>query len=146
MQGTELKCSHLTAQSGNKEIHTEIKLTLPNLIEQTMWAVFPVMETGSYEPSSPPPWADVGNALKWCHRNKTDNWKWLGKAVFTSAEGCAIEGCAPVSCSRHTEWEVRLVFLPKMQVPSKVKDHRVKIFPGHRLSLYRTTGLHEGLE
>ena len=51
-----------------------------------------------------------------------------------------------MSRSRHTEWEVCLVFLPKMQVPSKVKDHRIKIFPGHRLSLYRTTGLHEGLE
>lgn len=35
MEGTELKCSHWTAQSGNKKIHTEIKLTLPNLIEQT---------------------------------------------------------------------------------------------------------------
>ena len=76
--------------------------------------------------------------------------KWLGKAALASAEGCATEGCAPLSGSKHTKWEVHLVFLLKMQVPSsgssKVKDHRVTILPGHRLSFYWTTGLHEGHE
>ena len=40
----------------------------------------------------------IGNALKWCCRNKTDNQKWLGKVkkkgekkLFTSAEVCATD-------------------------------------------------------
>ena len=87
MEGTELKCSHLTARSGNKEIHTEIKLTLPNLTEQIMWAVYPVMEMGSYERSSPPPFGSHGehtSSLNSIHNGWKKNKGWQTDRRMTS--------------------------------------------------------------
>ena len=43
----------------------------------------------------------VGNALKRCLGNKTDNERWLGTAVFASAEGCpTVKGLGASTQSR----------------------------------------------
>jgi len=61
----------------------------------------------------------VGNALKWCCRNKiikngSARLKKVKKKLFTSAEGCATDK----GQSKDTQWEVHSVFIPKMQFPS----------------------------